>query len=80
PGSINSGRTRAVCDYGICKLACGMRWANCNGNVDDGCEVDIFSDPRNCGGCGISCDVAAGQACAGGRCVVEPCKEGEESR
>ena len=78
PGSTS--RSRAVCDHGSCKLACGLRWADCNGNVDDDCETDIFSDPQNCGGCGISCDVAAGQACAGGRCVVEPCKEGQESR
>ncbi|OJY25945.1 MAG: hypothetical protein BGO98_35720 [Myxococcales bacterium 68-20] len=66
-------RSKGVCQYGTCKLECTGRWADCNGNVDDDCEVDTFSDPQNCGGCGITCDIAAGQACAGGRCVVEPC-------
>lgn len=69
--------SRGVCNYGICELDCGDRWADCNGNFDDACEVDIFSDPENCGGCGIAC--APGQACAGGRCVVEPCS-GEVAR
>ena len=75
PGT--SVRSKGVCESGTCKLECGLRWADCNGNVDDDCEVDIFSDPHNCGGCGITCDIAGGQACAGGRCVVEPCKEEE---
>jgi len=74
-------RSQASCEYGMCKRKCGARWADCNGNFDDDCEVDIFSDPLNCGGCGVACDIAAGQACAGGRCVVEPCsKEEEEAR
>jgi hypothetical protein len=77
PGTTT--RSKGVCEYGTCKLQCGERWADCNGNVDDDCEVDVFSDPRNCGGCGIGCDIAAGQACAGGRCVVEPCT-GEVAR
>jgi len=78
PGS--SERSLPVCSSGTCKLDCFGRWADCNGNLDDNCEVDTFSDPQNCGGCGITCDVAAGQACAGGRCVVEPCDDGEEAR
>ena len=72
-------RSKGVCEYGECKLECSGRWADCNGNLTDDCEVDTFSDPRNCGGCGITCDIAAGQACAGGRCVVEPC-DGEVAR
>ena len=75
PGTTT--RSKGVCEYGECKLECFGRWADCNGKVSDDCEVDTFSDPQNCGGCGIACDVAAGQACAGGRCVVEPCSEGE---
>jgi hypothetical protein len=72
-----TARSRGNCEYGVCTRHCNARWADCNGNVDDDCEVDIFSDPLNCGGCGITC--AAGQACAGGRCVVEPCS-GEVAR
>lgn len=70
-------RSRGVCSFGQCELECVGRWKDCNGNTDDDCETDTFGDPTNCGGCGITCDIEHGQACAGGRCVVEPCKEGE---
>jgi len=78
PGS--SDRSLPLCVSGTCKIECLGRWADCNGNVDDNCEVDTWSDPQNCGGCGIACDIAAGQACAGGQCVVEPCEDGEAAR
>jgi hypothetical protein len=64
-----------VCSYGTCTSTCAAGLADCNGNSDDGCEVNTMSDPQNCGGCGVVCDGVAGQACAGGRCVVEPCDE-----
>jgi hypothetical protein len=73
-------RSKGVCEYGECKLECLGRWADCNGNLTDDCETDTFSDPRNCGGCGITCDVEVGQACSGGRCVVEPCTTGEATQ
>lgn len=64
-----------LCVNGTCKMDCNAGRADCNGNQADGCEVNIDSDPRNCGACGIACDAIAGQACVGGRCVVEPCDE-----
>jgi len=67
----------AVCAMGVCKTSCLQGRADCNGNVADGCEVNTSSDPRNCGGCGNECDAVAGQACVGGRCVVEPCGESD---
>lgn len=63
------------CNAGICVQTCGDGRADCNGNPEDTCEVDTDNDPRNCGGCGITCDGIAGQACAGGRCVVENCDQ-----
>ena len=35
--------------------ACLKGWGDCNKNVNDGCEVDVTSDPKNCGGCGVVC-------------------------
>ena len=69
-----------LCAYGSCVQRCDDGRADCNGNAADGCEVDTNSDPTNCGGCGVTCDRAAGQACVEGQCVVEPCDgpEGEE--
>ena len=67
--------TIPVCSFGTCSLRCPLGRADCNGNTADDCEVDTNSDPRNCGGCGITCDAIAGQACVGGQCVVEPCEQ-----
>lgn len=64
-----------ICTYGVCNLVCPDGKADCNGNPSDGCEVNIDSDPQNCGGCGQLCDAVAGQACVRGRCVVEPCDQ-----
>jgi len=66
-----------VCSHGSCTVACNEGWGNCNGDSKDGCESNLQSDPRNCGTCGNSCDLAAGQPCVAGRCIVEPCKPEE---
>ncbi len=66
-----------VCTHGICTRECVTGRADCNRNPADECEVNINSDPQNCGGCGIVCDAVAGQACAGGRCTVEACPESD---
>jgi len=51
------------CGGGKCaQLTCDKGWADCNGNVqEDGCEIDIVNDPKNCGACGNVCP--AGQKC-----------------
>lgn len=71
PGS--SDYSNSICDFGVCKRVCISGRADCNDDEADDCEVNTDSDPRNCGGCGIECDDVAGQACVGGRCMVEPC-------
>lgn len=63
-----------ICLYGECKQICNADRADCNGSSVDGCETSINSDPKNCGGCGVTCDLASGQACVLGHCVVEPCE------
>ncbi|MBX3209041.1 MAG: hypothetical protein KF764_28670 [Labilithrix sp.] len=74
--TANSARNeRAACDYGKCSVVCVDGSADCNGAESDGCEVDTRSDPYNCGGCGIRCDLSIGQACVAGKCVVVPCDQ-----
>jgi hypothetical protein len=53
-------------------------WANCNGTVSDGCEVDILHDANNCGGCGTICKLpnVSEPGCGGGACSVIECTPG----
>ena len=66
-----------TCNYGSCVVECKQGFGDCNGDPSDGCEVNLSSDQRNCGGCGRTCDALAGQPCIGGQCAVHPCGEGE---
>ncbi len=77
---MNGGATNGVltCSYGACGFACREGFGDCNGDSADGCEVNLNSDPNNCGACGNSCDVALGQPCILGQCAVEPCAPGKE--
>lgn len=59
-----------ACVDGKCEIACSSGAYDCNGIVDDGCEVRPLSDPDNCGACGNKC--AAGVACINGMCGCPP--------
>lgn len=36
-------------------LVCDAGWGNCNLDNKDGCELDLYNDPANCGGCAAAC-------------------------
>lgn len=71
-----AGRPRAALDAGsdaaleAGPAACPAGYADCNGNPDDGCEVDLTGDPANCGACHHGCakNNAAAVTCNAGRC------------
>ncbi len=73
-----------VCQGGFCLLAqCAAGWAHCNLNVSDGCEVNTWSDWRNCGRCLNNCAVTPGGPhvdawmCNGGvECLIVNCSNG----
>jgi hypothetical protein len=67
-----------ACTAGVCGLAtCAAGRGDCDRASANGCEVDLTTDPRHCGGCGSACDVANATAgCAGGRCTVAACAAG----
>jgi len=57
--------------------ACDPGWGNCDGDPENGCELDVTADPDNCGGCGIVCNFQNGSgACIDGECVIDGCDEG----
>jgi len=53
-----------TCSEGACLLVCKPGYADCNGNVEDGCEVEILENKDNCGACGNVCN----DFCKSGRC------------
>jgi hypothetical protein len=62
---------RTTCVDGTCALQCEVLYdgtfANCNGLIEDGCEINLSTDENNCGGCGIAC--AANEECVNAKCV-----------
>jgi hypothetical protein len=70
-----SQHQKAGCEMGVCRSECEPGWADCNGIAADGCETNLRSDPAHCGGCGVRCDVAAGQPCVDGQCLERACDQ-----
>jgi MYXO-CTERM domain-containing protein len=55
------------CQAGQCSMGgCADGYADCNATADDGCEVDLQSDPAHCGDCENAC--AGQQVCNAGQC------------
>lgn len=64
------------CKKGLCHYECAPGFADCNGDQSDGCETNLLSNPGNCGACGHECNVAAGQPCIEGACLMTECDAG----
>jgi hypothetical protein len=63
--------TKWLCETSACSLQCEPGYGNCNNNFClDGCELNLLTDPENCGACGHKCN--AGQVCDGGSCLCPP--------
>jgi hypothetical protein len=63
---------------GTCELvSCSDGFADCDHDPVNGCEVDMFGDPLNCGACGNACSAANAVAnCVSGVCGIESCQPG----
>jgi len=48
-----------------CVTSCEQTWGDCDGIVSNGCEHNVWSDPDNCGACGVTC---YGGTCSAGVC------------
>jgi hypothetical protein len=66
------------CAAGMCAVGmCNAGFADCDGNVANGCETDTRTASANCGRCGNACMVAGGSAaCTNGACAVGGCAPG----
>src|SRR5207253_3397619 len=66
----------ATCTNAMCGVAgCVPGFADCNGIAADGCEVNLRSDPKNCGGCNMPCAALpnAAPGCKNGMCALGTC-------
>ena len=66
-----------TCVEGSCQLVCPSGFADCDGDVRNGCEVDTRSSAQHCGRCANPCVGAAGApgTCRASACVA-PCATG----
>ena len=66
-----------ACNSGRCELdACVGTFDNCDGDDTNGCELNVGSDPNNCGSCGNQCERPNSTAsCVSGSCVITSCDE-----
>jgi hypothetical protein len=60
----------AACVSGKCVTFCNPGFDDCDGDVSNGCERPVASDPDNCGACGRACATCGGPsaACTDGSC------------
>ena len=58
------------CANGACTVgSCNAGYKDCDGRVDNGCEIDLIHDAKNCGACGRSCGL--GKMCCNGFCLAD---------
>jgi alpha-tubulin suppressor-like RCC1 family protein len=55
-----------ACTMGACALNCAAGYANCDGNIANGCETNTATSAANCGMCGNTCGPAS--TCSAGMC------------
>ncbi len=66
-----------ICEAGQCAVTDCVppTTGNCDQNKQNGCEVDLQTDPQNCGFCTNSCNAAnANTGCSAGKCQITSCK------
>lgn len=68
----------ATCELGTCIYSCSGNFRDCNGEIGDGCERDVSSDPNSCGACDAHClgPPQAEGACVSGTCGLGACMDG----
>jgi hypothetical protein len=66
----------AECEGGSCRYSCSSNYGNCDGDMDNGCEVDLRNDPHHCERCNRACpaggsgDSAGTPICRNRRCEI----------
>jgi hypothetical protein len=60
---------------GSCAIAtCSGSYKDCDGALENGCEIDLARDEQNCGACNNACSADQGAtSCSGGTCIIVFC-------
>src|SRR5690606_23524989 len=65
-----------ICNNGSCEIdfeagGCTGAWRDCNGEPEDGCEINTNTNASHCSDCYAACSTANGTAsCTSGACSV----------
>jgi len=73
--SCNLQNAHSFCNSGNCDItSCYFDYANCDGNITTGCEIDLLTDVNNCGSCNNTCNLPnAVSQCVLGECTILEC-------
>ena len=70
----NLNNAVSSCSAGQCVIeSCFSNYLNCDGIINNGCEINKKTNPEYCGGCGNNCTNNALAFCADGECVIDVC-------
>ena len=75
-GGANS---KQACQAGMCVVAgCDPGFSDCDSQPETGCEVNVSTDVKHCGGCGRACPrfANATSTCANAQCGIGMCQVG----
>lgn len=66
----------AVCEAGVCSFVCQVSHGDCDSDPTNGCETNLWTDPKNCSACGVACSSTHGTpGCNNAHCTVS-CESG----
>lgn len=69
PTPCENAHGSASCASGSCEISCALGYADCDGDLGNGCEASTADQIMTCGGCALSCtNEHGGSQCAGGLC------------
>lgn len=66
----SGGHGMPTCGNSTCGIDCATGWDDCDASLDNGCEIDLNTDPLHCGACSDPCTVPANAVatCTGMQC------------
>lgn len=73
PATVSNGV--GICTISGCKASCNDGWTDYDGNISNGCEINLNTDENNCGSVGKVCYLST---CSAGECTAKVDLVGQE--